>query len=348
MTIKELAYSAQQHLQATTQVIFKRAHIYELLASSFGFNSYAAFGAAAVFTRRRSDRKREPQDKAVVRQRCVDLGYQAHTADLASSALLAFLAERQIGAVRISQLVDDYLEEDVDESIPPITLEGLELAAGKGIALAHYALALIHASSEEDEEEGAGRDYWYTQRKQGRVLTGIEEEWANAHAARLQKAAKYAHHLREAARLGQHEALLDRADQFDDPAFFEVPDANVNADPTLIAEIADRLGRSDDVKKWLILATEAGDIEAMRQLIEEYDHGDLQKCWTWIYLAELIGEDLTKDRHYAIHDDGSPYDDDVGGNAFVAGRDGIKLEPLNDELDAIARSAAKQIFSNIE
>ena len=59
MTIKELAYSAQQHLQASTKVIFKRAHIYELLASSFGFNSYAAFGVAAVFTRRRSDRKRE-------------------------------------------------------------------------------------------------------------------------------------------------------------------------------------------------------------------------------------------------------------------------------------------------
>lgn len=350
MTIKELAYSTQQHLQASTKVIFKRAHIYELLASSFGFNSYAAFGVAAVFTRRRSDRKRESQDKAAIRQRCVDLGYQAHTADLASSALLAFLAENQMAAMRISDLVDDYLEEDVDESesVAPITLEGLELAAGKGIALAHYALALIHASSEEDEEEGAGRDYWYTQRKQGRVLTGIEEEWANAHAARLQKAAKYAHHLREAARLGQHEALLDLADQFDDPAFFEVPDANVNADPAFIAEIADRLGRPDDVKKWLTIAAQAGDIEAMRQLIEEYDHGDLQKCWMWVYLAELIGEDLTEDRHYAIHDDGSLYDDDVGGNAFVAGRDGIKLEPLNDELDAIARSAAKRIFSNIE
>jgi hypothetical protein len=179
-----------------------------LLASSFGFNSYAAFGVAAVFTRR-SDRKRESPDKAAVRQRCLDLGYKAHIADLASSALLAFLAERQIVAVRISELVDDYLEEDVDEgkSVAPITLEGLELAACKGIALAHYALALIHASDEEDEWEGAGRDYWYTQRKQGRVLTGIEEEWANAHAGRLHKAEKYAYHLRAAARLGQHEAV---------------------------------------------------------------------------------------------------------------------------------------------
>ncbi len=110
---------------------------------------------------------------------------------------------------------------------------------------------------------------------------------------------------------------MDLADQFDDPAFFEVPDPNVRADPAFIAEIADRLGRPDDVKEWLRMAAEAGDIEAMCQLIEEFDHGDPQKCWMWVYLAELIGEDLTEDRHYAIHDDGSLYDDDVGGNAFI-------------------------------
>ena len=50
MTIKELAYSAQQQLQASTGSSFKRAHIYELLAASFGFNSYAALGADTVFT----------------------------------------------------------------------------------------------------------------------------------------------------------------------------------------------------------------------------------------------------------------------------------------------------------
>jgi hypothetical protein len=44
MTIKELAYSAQQHLQASTGSSLKRAHIYELLAASFGFKSYAALG----------------------------------------------------------------------------------------------------------------------------------------------------------------------------------------------------------------------------------------------------------------------------------------------------------------
>ena len=53
MTIKELAYSAQQQLQASTGKPLKRAHIYELLAASFGFNSYAALGVDSIFTQQR-------------------------------------------------------------------------------------------------------------------------------------------------------------------------------------------------------------------------------------------------------------------------------------------------------
>lgn len=47
---KELAYSAQQHLQASTGGSFKRSHVYELLAASFGFSSHAAFGVDTVLT----------------------------------------------------------------------------------------------------------------------------------------------------------------------------------------------------------------------------------------------------------------------------------------------------------
>ena len=58
MTIKELTYSAQQHLQASTGGSFKRAHVYELLAASFGFNSHAAFGVDTVLTELRQNDRR--------------------------------------------------------------------------------------------------------------------------------------------------------------------------------------------------------------------------------------------------------------------------------------------------
>lgn len=364
MTIKELAYSAQQRLQANTGGSFKRAHVYELLAASFGFNSHAAFGVDTVLTELRQNDRRVVPQSALIKRRCIELGYQPDTATLASSALESFLAERQIGVASISSLVsrlrwesssqDEELEYDpdelfdpTDEAFGPILLDGLAVAASKGNALAHYALALIHAPDNEDDPD-AGSSYWHSQGQQGRVLTGVEKEWAEAHEARLAQAEKYSRHLREASRLGNQDALLDLADRFDDPSFFEQPRHSVDADPAAIAAIAERMGRTADAKHWLTIAAESGDTDAMLQLIEEYDHADLQRCWAWVYLSRLVGTDLTQDAHYAINEDGSDYDDDVGGPAYVAGRDGVELEPLGPEQDATARLAAQKLFEQIE
>jgi hypothetical protein len=371
MTIKELAYSTQQHLKTSTGADFKRAHIYKLLAASFGFNSYAALGAEAVFTdlppcTRPSDRYREQ-----VQSRCIEIGYQPEVARVVASIFPAFLLEREIGVTKISDLIaylrlesgqqiwdgDEAADRDDDQDEwttgseireSAILIDGLSTVASKGNALAHYALALIHAPVEEDEGQEVGSEYWYSQAQEGRVLSGVDKEWADAYSAHLARVEKYSRHLQEAARLGQQDALLDLADRFDDPAFFELADTQVNADPILVAEIAERLGRPNDARKWLTAAAETGDTKAMRQLIDGYDRGDLQKSWTWVYLAELFGEDLTKDAHYAIHEDGSPYDDDVGGNAFVGGRDGVHIDPLGAEQAAIARRTAQEIFQRIE
>lgn len=88
--------------------------------------------------------------------------------------------------------------------------------------------------------------------------------------------------------------------------------------------------------------------DAMLQLIEEYDYADLQRCWTWVHLSRLVGTDLTKSKYYLINEDGLDYDDDVGGPAYVAGRDGVDIEPLAPEQDAAARLAAQKLFEQIE
>jgi hypothetical protein len=371
MKIKELAYSAQQHLQSSTGGSFKRAHIYELLAASFGFNSYAAFGGDNVLTQNRNC---VAWQSALIERRCIELGYQPGNADLASAALQSFLAEHQIGVASISALItqlrggsssrDDDLTNDAkgllnddrndlidsagDGGFAPIMLDGLEAAASKGNALAHYALALINAPGDDEDKLEAGSSYWHSQGQQGRVLSGVEREWAEAHAAQLTKAEKYTRHLREAGRLGNQHALLDLADRFDDPSFFEQPRRNVGTDPSAVAAIAERMGRAADAKHWLTVAAESGDTDAMLQLIEGHDRGDLLRCWMWVYLAQLVGADLIKDARYAINEDGSDYDDDVGGPAYVAGRDGIDLDPLSSGQDATAWLAAKDLFAQIQ
>ena len=379
MTVKELAYAAQQLLKANTGGSLKRAHIYELLAASFGFKSYAALGVDTVLTQRSPDEKRTASHSASVRRRCIELGHPPENADLVSVSLGSFLAERQIGVVRISALIsqlrgdwsrvdDDPTGDDTEQfgdeqddrpgarwaesdeaDFAPLMLDGLEVAASKGHALAHYALALIYAPDDDvGSDQGTGSSYWHSQAQQGRVLTGVEKEWADAHAARLTRADKYARHLREAGRLGNQHALLDLAERFGDPSFFDRPRHDVDTDPTVVAEIAERLGRVADAKHWLTVAAESGDTDAMLRLIEDHDQGDLARCWTWVYLSRLVGTDLSKDAYFAINEDGSEYDDDVGGPAYAAGRDGVDLDPLSADQDLAVRQAAQRLFDQIQ
>ncbi len=176
----------------------------------------------------------------------------------------------------------------------------------------------------------------------------MEQEWAASYEAYLNQAERYAHHLREAGRLGNQHALLDLAERFNDPSFFEQPLNDAGADPAKIAAIAERMGRAADAKHWLTVAAENGDTDAMLQLIEEHEQGDLLRCWTWVYLSQLVGTDLAQGAHYAIAEDGSLYDFDVGGPAYVAGRDGVDLEPLSAEQEATARLAAQNLFEEIQ
>ncbi|MES2015077.1 MAG: hypothetical protein V4484_01170 [Pseudomonadota bacterium] len=374
MTIRELAYDAQQHLQVSTKNLFKRTHVYELLAAAFGFKSYAAFGVDTVFTELRPNENREPPQSALITRRCIELGYQPDKTVLVPAALESFLSQRQIGVASISSLIrylrgdslsqDDYLagdedrlfDDDQDDLFNPagnsgfgqILVGALEAAASKGHALAHYALALINAPDNEDDESDPGSSYWYSQGQQGRLLTGVEKEWAEAYEARLTRTENYLRHLREAGRLGNQHALLDLADGFDDPSFFEQSHRDVDADPAAVAAIAERMGRSADSKHWLTVAAERGDTDAMLQLIEEHDRDDLLRCWMWVYLSQLVGTDLAKDALRAIHEDGSDYDDDVGGTVYVAGLDGVNLDRLSTEQDAAARLAAQEVFGKMQ
>lgn len=378
MTIKQLAFDTQQHLQDQTGISFKRSHVYELLAAAFGFNSYASLCAEHAFTQGGLSSRRPIRYGESVGRRCLELDYPPETALLLAQALPNYFADLTIGVIRIADLVahlryetnrvtdeefdesDDNAEDEEDthdepwfdrESLAtPILLDGLVAAADKGDANAHYALALIYESSDDPyDEPSAGSDYWYNEERNGRVLTGIEKEWADEYAAMLARSEKYEHHLRAAGRLDHETALLELAERFGDPAFFERPgDFSTSIDAAHAADVAEHLGRRKDAWRWRTAAAQQGDTEAMRELIEGYDRLNLQQCWTWFYLAELLGTDLAKDEYRAINEDGSDYDDDVGGPLYVDGRDGVKLESLDADQEAVARRAAFALYQAIE
>lgn len=363
MTIKELAYSAQQHLKSVTGCSFKRAHIYELLAAALGFKSYAALCSDCVFTQREKNKTIPAQHQAMIRQRVVELGYDPKTTDVTASTMLSFVSEQRIDVVGVTDLVDGLSDDEIyseefwtspdSGEYPPILLESLEAKAAKGDHLAHYALALLFQTDDEESSQGPGGEYWYFQEQQGRKLAGVEKEWADEHARLLAESEKYTFHLREAGRLGNSSALLALAELFNDPSYLDAAKTRgIADDPMRVAELAEILGRKKDAEHWLNVAAEAGDTDAMRRLIDEFERGDAQRSWMWFYLAEMLGTDLTKSHLQAFHDGGKNadeiYDDDVGGPLYVAGDEGVDLKALSEEGKREARKLADAIFQSIQ
>ena len=217
--------------------------------------------------------------------------------------------------------------------------------------MAHYALALIYKTEDFEpyDNHNDGSSYWYSQAQKGKVLTGVQKEWADGYAQHIADLEKYTFHLHEAGRKGNEYALLELAEYFSNSSFFEkVKELTFDEDPMRVADIADNLDRHKDVKHWLTIAAESGDTDAMRRLIEEFDNKDLQRCWTWLYLAKMMGTDLTKSNYDAIHEDGSLYDDDVGGPMFADGIDGISIPTLDEAHDKIAKKFAENLFKEIQ
>lgn len=333
MTIKNTVYSLHQRLKDLTNPPIKLTHVYELVAAAFGFNSYASLKSVAILTNL-DDPAIANQD--LILQRSSLLGYQAFPV----GELVETLEEEGLGTLTFSELAiklrenDHFVDDDLDQ-----------LIAAETNAWAIYCLALYYEDSSDDDQVGS--DYWYNQMQAGRQLGDIEKAWALEYKEQQANGNRYENYLRKAASLGCDLALLDLAEKFNESSFFEGDYRNVAADPMSIAEIAQNLGRSKDQHQWLTIAAERGNTHAMRELIEGFDSKDLTRCWTWIYLSQLLGKDLTQDRYHAFHENGSSYDDDVGGPMYVDGIDGISLDPLYKEQDTLAKLAAEAIFKKL-
>ncbi|WP_319176857.1 hypothetical protein [Pseudomonas aeruginosa] len=354
MAIKNLAYTTKQQLESVTHLAFRHSHVIELLAASFGFKSSAALTANHVIVNLRNAVEPRPDDLLLLQSRLVALGYQA-VADVAGSVLLQILREHRLGTAAIERVPDlldgahwepddvDWGDEDDSEQEPhegftsaidldgtELLMEGLEAAARRGNASAHFALAHIYRRDEHSDPLGS--EYWYSLLKQGRPLQGIELEWALAYEREQMQAERHAFHLAEAAKLGHRAARLERAGG---GAYGEDGEEDF-----------------EEVRQCYLEAAELGDVEAMLELIEVYDQENTKQNWVWVYLSALLGEDLRESSLRAYHDGGmyadEDYDDDQGGPMYVAGHEGVELEPLSAEDDAEAQRLAGEYFIRID
>lgn len=387
MAIKELVYTVKQQLESATQQSFRHSHVYELLAASFGFSTRASLDATHVIAV--AERAYQPSAAALgaLQSRLTELGYQ-QVADSAGAVLLSVIADHRLWVATVESVIellklarwahpdgwpeveDDVLElEAVGSALPDLDLgnfamlvDGLNAAAARNGAAAHYALALIYRG--EDLSEEVGSAYWYSLMEQGRALEGIELEWAMAYKNGLRNAEREVLHLNEAARLGWPDARLDIAlecaqraeerDGFDQAEHWykEAADLGHVGAMRSLSWLAESVDDSESAKHWNHQAALRGDIDAMRILIDEGDKKNLFQNWVWVYLAEQLGTDLRVSTLRAYHDGGmyagQAYDDDQGGPLYVDGDEGVHLEPLSASDEVRARAEARELLNRIK
>ena len=367
MAIKHLVFALQQSLNESAGQAIGRSRTYELIAAAFGFQSYAAQRATHVFAA--SGAVCEPLVDAV-RSRADGIGLSVERCPGIASTVCDALRTSRIVVVSMTDLgawlnvlaeewTPDWEEVEpwrvpMDASPPEwgedfdpadwlddeVLLESLEDHAARNDAMALYRLAQLHWLACCGSE---GSPHWYAERAKGEALGETQQGWAELHARYL----AYQQRLREAAVAGHREAALRYSEEFDDPLFFEQPHAPVDADPHEVARLAEHLGRRKDAQHWFRVAATEGDIEAMRVLIEDYDRRDPVACWTWHHLALKLGEDLTVDRHVAINEDGSLWDEDIGGSAYVGGVSGVRLPKIQDAAHELAIREAERLYAAI-
>lgn len=378
MTNKQYAFLAHAHLRAQGSTSLTRSQIHELLAAAAGFATHAAFHHQAVWCDVAwRDTSLTPNEKRVI-QRCLHFGMSPDDAERSAQGLVSFLGASGYAPVRLEELIaafandeDDWEEADEAGSAVaadwvstdlvgrmqqgfdallgefPLLLEGLEAAAARGVASAHLATAYMiepYAGLSDQDNRRFGRKL--RQRGQWSAEPVGFAEIATGADRFVRVVAKHRYHLLAAARGGDRRAMLLTAERYGDPGALELEPLN-DMDPYDMADLADAHGRPELAHQWLTVLAREGDVDAMRALIEDRAETPFP-AWVWMHLSRLLGQDLSQDRHVAINEDGSAYDDDVGGPAYVGGDDGIEIAPLAAEENRRAQEEAAQLFAIIE
>ncbi|WP_329893959.1 hypothetical protein [Stenotrophomonas sp. SMYL20] len=381
MPIKQYMFHVHAHLRAQGFASLTRSQVHELLAAAAGFASHAAFHHQAGWcdVAWRDADLTVDEDRAI--QRCLHFGMSPEEAERTAQGLVTFLGDSGYAPVRFEELIaaltsdeDEWAEADesgdadsakvaewvsinlisrmqqgVDALLGelPLLLEGLEAAAARGVAVAHLATAYIlepYGGLQEEDDHRFGREL----RRQGQWSSepvSFAEIATGGDSSFVQVVAKHRYHLLAAARGGNRRALLLTAERYGDPGALELEPSD-EMDPYDMVDLADAHGHPELAHQWLTMLAREGEVSAMRELIE-YRGETPFRAWVWMYLSRMLGRDLSQDRHEAINEDGTPYDDDVGGPAYVGGVDGIKLMPLAAEENRRAEEESDQLFAAI-
>lgn len=295
MTLKALAHSAHQSLQAEAGHNVRHSHVHELLAAAFGYRTWASLRADALLADQGVGQTPEAAAGPQIAGRALQLQYGQAEALTIAVALGRFISERRLGLVRWATLapllptapssVDlggDAAHEEADEDSddrddaprpstrgvvhPPrehYLVSGLLLdSLGNAAATdphAHQMLAALHRCSKPNP-------YLYEKSLKGRQLSASERGWVEDYLRLAPRHQRYEMHLKAAAEAGVRAAALEYGSVFERPEFIALAERlDGEVDPEQMARVATSL----EVRaRWLRQAAEAGSRRALEDLAD--------------------------------------------------------------------------------
>lgn len=307
MTLKALARTAHQSLQASADCPIRHSHIHELLAAAFGYDTWAALSSDALLADNGIGDGPQAPTAPQIAGRALQLRYDQGQALAMAGALGELIAERGLGLVRWAAFAsllptglpsaaqgaeedDDGWDEDLAEgeeapravqSTPALPreqflssgllLDSLAVAAVKQ-PHAHQVLAQLYRCRKPNP-------YLYEESLKGRQLTGSERIWVEEYLQLAPRYALYEAHLKAAAEAGVRAAALEYGTQFEQPEFVALAERlEGHVDPELMARVA---SSPEARSRWLRQAAQAGSRRALEQL------ADLGEPWAQDRMAPV-------------------------------------------------------------
>jgi hypothetical protein len=288
--IKSFAHSAHQSLSPLAPHVFKRSHVYELIAAGLGFKSWASLSAAHVLIDKKEIKLR-PNFSLNVLARALQLGLSQPQAEAVAQTFHAQCTQHPFDCLALAELDeslfgslfrrDGHSEQDEEgfqeeeehwfgelekkparQVIPrssQMLLDDLAARASHGDAFSHYRLAKLLTCK-------VPSDYLYQESLKGRVLVTQEQIWVDKYLLLVTQREKYLQHLKAAAEAGIRAANLEYAIEANEPSYRErAVNMKGEIDRRLLAETA---LSNDERKHWLKQAADDGDVSALEELAD--------------------------------------------------------------------------------
>lgn len=347
MSLSDLCYSIHQQLKTTIPEL-KRSQVYELVASVYGFASYASMTQTALQFVSMDELSLLSLDESAFRQRMRSLNASS-TRDsqiwhIFNNAVLVHDIF-YINPFNLSELVHASLESDdpVSSSIFHALLKAHTQMPYEAI----YPYLLAQYYLVEDWQESSGMIYQYNRLLKGEEINPAFRDDLDSYLKSQEDKNHYINYLEKSALLGLfaaknelYEFLSESTDQ-SKRSLFESYNGSVNFDNMQyeLFRRGDARILSSFFEDLIFNSLEWGDSHIPE--VNEENRELAIEVWSCHYFASALGIDLLKGNLRAIDEHGNDYDDDIGGPMYVDGCEDIKLPALAQEDDILAFQKAQ-------